>query len=145
MPEVLETQIRTAPSLLSITEFGDPSKRTIRQRQQPRLLICRETNARLENLVIYGPCQFQYPVMVTPLYIPLAVMNAVITYLMCELYPKPLRSRQAGSLEMMGTIHAVRKLGGPPKSLLQDLFEDSSASSNESKVWLLYIPVRNVS
>lgn len=45
---------------------------------------------------------------------------------------------------MMGTIHAVRELGGPPESLLHDLLEDSSAGGNEAKVRFLYNPVRNV-
>lgn len=46
---------------------------------------------------------------------------------------------------MMGTIHAVRELGGPPKTVLQDLFEETSAGGNEAKVRLLYNSVRNVS
>lgn len=61
-------------------EPGGPLKsaHNMTQRQLlPRLLIRRDTNARLENLVIYRPCQFQYPVMVTPVYIPLSVINAV--------------------------------------------------------------------
>lgn len=111
----------------------------------PRLLIRRETNARLENLVVYRPCQFQYPMMVTPVYIPLAVINAVEINLMLECFPRPLCSTQAERLKMMGTIHAVHELGGPPKSILQDLFEESSTGGNEAKVRLLYNPVRNVS
>lgn len=83
--------------------------------------------------------------MVTPMYIPLAVINAVETNLMCGCFPGPLRSTQAESLEMVGTIHAVRQLGGPPKSLLQDLVEKSSTGGNEAKVRFLYNPVRNVS
>lgn len=129
-------------------EPGGPleSAHNMTQRQLlPRLLIRRETNARLENLVIYRPCQFQYPVMVTPVYIPLSVINAVEINLMCECMPRPLRSTQAGRLEMMGTIHAVRELGGPPKSILQDLFKETSAGGNEAKVRLLYNSVRNIS
>lgn len=46
---------------------------------------------------------------------------------------------------MMGTIHAVRELGGPPESVLHNLLEDSSAGGNEAKVRFLYSLVRNVS
>lgn len=39
---------------------------------------------------------------------------------------------------MMGTIHAVRELGRPRKSLFQDLFKESSARGNEAQVRALY-------
>lgn len=83
--------------------------------------------------------------MVTPVYIPFAVTNAVEINLMCECLPRPLRSAQADELKMMGTIDAVRELGGAPKSLLQDLLEESSTGGNEAKVRFLWNPVRIVS
>lgn len=83
--------------------------------------------------------------MVTPVYIPFAIINAVEINLVCQCFPRPLRSTQAEILEMMGTIDAVRELGRPTKSVLQDLFEEPSTGGNEAKVRFLYNPVRNVS